>query len=132
MIITGGVGYAYEGEVVDLMGLNLIEMAHEPGDRVGIKNHAAVSKEVFWRLQPDIMLPQTELSERRIPDYQGTSWFSVTLKELPSDPQFQERYRPAAVRRKGRPADVFIIGIYRNDYLRELVESGAYDVYGIA
>lgn len=132
VVVAGGVGYTYEGEVVDLMGLNLVEMAHEPGDRRGIKNHAAFSKEVFWRLQPDIMLPQTELSERRIPNYEGTFWYAVPLKELPSDPEFRQAYRPAAVRRKGRPGDVFIIGIYRRDYLRELVMSGAYDVFAPA
>lgn len=129
VVVAGGVGYTYEGEVVDLMGLNLVEMAHEPGDRVGIKNHAAFNKDVFWRLQPDIMLPQTELSERRIPNYEGTFWYAVPLKELPSDPEFRGAYRPAAVRRKGRLGDVFIIGIYRRDYLRELAASGVYDVF---
>ncbi len=129
VVVAGGVGFTYEGEVVDLMGLNLVEMAHEPGDRVGIKNHAAFSHDVFWRLQPDIMLPQTELSERRIPNYEGTFWYAVPLKELPSDPAFRGRYKPAAVRRKGRPGDVFIIGIYRIDYLRELIESNVYDIF---
>ncbi len=129
VVVAGGVGFTYEGEVVDLMGLNLVEMAHEPGDRVGIKNHAAFSHDVFWRLQPDIMLPQTELSERRIPNYEGTFWYAVPLKELPSDPAFRGRYKPAAVRRKGRPGDVFIIGIYRVDYLRELIESNVYDIF---
>jgi hypothetical protein len=131
VVVAGGVGYTYEGEVVDLMGLNLVEMAHEPGDRLGIKNHAAFSKEVFWRLQPDIMLPQTELSARRIPDYEGGFWFSVPLKGLLSDPEFQERYREAAVRRKGRPGDVFVVGIYRIDYLIELAQSGSYEMYGL-
>ncbi len=129
VVIAGGVGFTYEGEVVDLMGLNLTEMAHEPGDRRGIKNHAAFSKEVFWRLQPDIVVPQTELSERRIPEYKSTSWPALPLKGLPSDPAFRERYRPAAVRRKGRPGDVFIIGIYRRDYLRDLAASGVYDIF---
>ncbi|UCC83880.1 MAG: hypothetical protein JSW46_02800 [Gemmatimonadota bacterium] len=129
VVVAGGVGLTYEGEVVDLMGLNLTEMAHEPGDRRGIKNHAAFSKEVFWRLQPKIMLPQAELSERRIPNFAGTFWYAIPLKELPSDPEFRQHYRPAAVRRKGRPRDVFIIGIYRRDYLRDLAVSGVYDVF---
>jgi arabinofuranosyltransferase len=132
VVVAGGVGLTYEGEVIDLMGLNLVEMAHEPGSRVGIKNHAAFNKNVFWRLQPDIMLPQTELSERRIPNYEAMPSYAIFLKGLPSDPDFQGRYRPAAVRRKGRPGDVFIIGIYRRDYLRDLVASGVYDVFSPA
>ncbi|NIN71576.1 MAG: hypothetical protein GTO46_06525 [Gemmatimonadetes bacterium] len=74
--------------------------------------------------QPDIMLPQTELSERRIPNYEGTFWYAVPLKEPPSDLDFRQRYRPAAVLRKGRPGDRFIIGIYRRDYPRDLAASG--------
>jgi len=43
----GRVGLKYQGNTVDLMGLNNILMGHSPGDRKGIKNHAAFNKMFF-------------------------------------------------------------------------------------
>jgi len=57
VLAAGGIAYKYQGVVLDLMGLNLVDMAHSPGDRKGKKNHAAFNKEVFWQIAPDIFLP---------------------------------------------------------------------------
>ena len=57
MIAVGGFGLKYQGNTVDLMGLNNILMGHSAGDRKGIKNHAAFNKDVFYKLNPDMLLP---------------------------------------------------------------------------
>jgi arabinofuranosyltransferase len=56
-IAVGGLGFGYQGRVVDLMGLNWTAMAHAPGDRKGIRNHAAFEPGVFWREMPEIVTP---------------------------------------------------------------------------
>ena len=56
-IAVGGLGFGYEGRVVDLMGLNWTAMAHAPGDRKGTRNHAAFDPAVFWREMPEIITP---------------------------------------------------------------------------
>jgi hypothetical protein len=56
-IAVGGLGFGYEGRVVDLMGLNWTAMAHAPGDRKGTRNHAAFEPAVFWREMPEIVTP---------------------------------------------------------------------------
>ena len=56
-IAVGGLGFGYEGRVVDLMGLNWTAMAHAPGDRKGTRSHAAFEPAVFWREMPEIVTP---------------------------------------------------------------------------
>ncbi len=56
-IAVGGLGFGYEGRVVDLMGLNWTAMAHAPGDRKRMRNHAAFEPAVFWREMPEIVTP---------------------------------------------------------------------------
>ena len=51
-ITVGGLKYTYEGDVVDLMGLNSTLMAHNGGNRVGIRSHAAFEKRTFYELNP--------------------------------------------------------------------------------
>jgi len=51
---AGGFGYSYEGETVDLMGLNNAKMAHALKVKVGVKNHAAFDINTFFDLKPDI------------------------------------------------------------------------------
>ena len=54
---AGGVQYTYRGPVFDLLGLNHVAMGHSPGRRLGYKNHAAFDKDVFWSVQPSLVLP---------------------------------------------------------------------------
>lgn len=57
VVAAGGIGYVYNGRLVDLMGLNNPEMAH--ADKVkskGVKNHGSFNKKVFYRQKVDIFL----------------------------------------------------------------------------
>jgi hypothetical protein len=102
--VTGAGGFKYDwpGHVVDLLGLNFVEMAHSSGDRKGFKGHAAFDADIFYRNAPDIMLPHQlgwltvfrgckELVDRQ-------SFQSVVLNGLPVTPEFLLRYKLVAMR----------------------------------
>ena len=46
------------------MGLNNTLMGHSSGDRIGIKNHAAFNKKVFYKLNPDVIFPDSVFGEK--------------------------------------------------------------------
>jgi len=80
------------------MGLNNTEMAHTPGDRHGMKNHAAFNADVFLRQRPDLFLPMTRPGEplrawwRRM-----YRWHNGVLKGLLEDERFRRAYGLAIV-----------------------------------
>ena len=55
VIAAGGIARSYEGPLVDLMGLNNATVAHFPGKREGMKNHAAFELAVFPALAVDVL-----------------------------------------------------------------------------
>jgi arabinofuranosyltransferase len=57
VVAAGAIALAYEGKVIDMMGLNNLDMAHAEGDRKGRKNHAAFNKDVLLRQAPEILTP---------------------------------------------------------------------------
>lgn len=63
VIAAGGIARTYSGPIYDLMGLNNSQIAHFPGDRQGVKNHAAFSSEVFYQLPVDILLAHPSQEE---------------------------------------------------------------------
>jgi len=82
VISAGGIARTYPGEIVDLMGLNNITMAHATSNRVGIKNHAAFNKECFYLAQPDILLvtpPEPPLT---------SNFTTIVLQDLINEPRF--------------------------------------------
>lgn len=72
VITAGGIGVTYHGKIFDLMGLNNKEMALAPGDRIGMKNHASSNSAVFWKQQPDLILPIAPLVSSS--EYFWASW----------------------------------------------------------
>lgn len=90
---AGAVALGYDGDVVDLMGLNNVAMAHAPGDRKGVKNHAAFNADVFFAQRPEIILPMPtspavdlEALEEKL------AWDNAVLKGLLADPRFVAAY----------------------------------------
>ena len=129
VILAGGFRYRYEGEVVDLMGLNLTEMAHQPGDRHGFKNHAAFNPEVFYRLQPELLLPWLVPSLQQLPPYYTFAWFVLPLKGMQNEERFRELYALAVIRPKTSPTEALLSGLFRRDFLKELASSDAFDIF---
>jgi hypothetical protein len=80
---AGGIGYVYNGRLVDLMGLNNPEMAH--ADKIkskGVKNHGSFNKKVFYHQQVDIFLTWPDpLTADVIQDDQSAKVFLQKLKD---------------------------------------------------
>lgn len=55
VIVAGGIARTYKGEIVDLMGLNDVRIAHAEGDRIGKKNHAAFNPAKFGESDVELM-----------------------------------------------------------------------------
>jgi hypothetical protein len=115
------------------MGLNNSAMAHHPGDRYGIKNHAAFSKQIFFELSPDIVItPLYTLLPARadLLDYQRKyrdGFARRALRDLFRDPSFEATYTLAAIKRTGEPGRR-LGGYFRNDYLEDLEANKNYNV----
>lgn len=122
VVVSGGIKYSYVGPVVDLMGLNNTLVAHNHGDRRGIKNHAAFSIATFYQLQPDVVWPRTV----RESDWQyhqseiQLSWENRQgLKGLFDQPRFLELYRFAKL--SSRTSNGYaLVGWVRNELIEEL------------
>jgi arabinofuranosyltransferase len=56
VLVAGGTAYGYNGETIDLLGLNNTKMAHADKikDRNLPKNHASFNSDVFFQLCPDL------------------------------------------------------------------------------
>jgi len=83
-IAAGGIARTFPGHIIDLMGLNNVTMAHYPGDRKGVKNHAGFEKEPFFQLSPDILLASSPVNRE---------WPNSALKDVFDDPRFIELWR---------------------------------------
>lgn len=130
VIAAGGFKFAYDGEVIDLMGLNNIAMAHNGGDRVGTKNHAAFEKKTFFQLEPDILaleLVPNDNWEFNLEKLQS-SWGNVrALKGLYNDPEFLDRYTYATVSSLENNSPT-LMGWFKNEYLTELDRSTKFNL----
>jgi arabinofuranosyltransferase len=82
VITAGGIARKYGGPIYDLMGLNNSFIAHFPGDRRGIKNHAAFEKDAFFYLPISILVAT--------PD---NDFVQIALKGLFQDPRFVSEWR---------------------------------------
>lgn len=127
-IMAGGIKYSYSGQIIDLMGLNNIAMAHHKGERKGIKNHAAFSKEVFYELAPDIIIPKIITDLREAIPYSKDDWVNGPLKGLVCDDCFLDKYSFSVVKRADVNVLEYLLAYFRNDYLSQLVNSGLYDI----
>ena len=107
-LTTGGIGYTYQGPVLDMLGLNNVRMAHSQGDRKGNKNHAAFNKDVFFELAPDLFAPRrVDRSASGIasgaevfPFGQGLEFWGTALKGLETDKKFLDSYLPVELVRR--------------------------------
>ncbi len=128
--VTGGIGLTYRGPVVDLMGLNSVAMGHSPGERRGLKNHAAFHPEVFYELAPDLVFPDGTLGLDATPlarTLRPTSFENRVLGGLVGSPRFQESYLPVLLGRGelARPDQLNVAAWCRRAALAKLRESGA-------
>lgn len=121
VIRAGAIAGIYGGETIDLMGLNNSAMAHAPGDRRGLKNHAAFNSEVFFDQRPEIVLPtpiSQELDMKAIQE--KLAWDNAVLKGLLVDPRFTAAYELVTIS-NGRTS---ILAYTDRALVKELVAQG--------
>ncbi len=144
VIVAGGFALEYHGATFDLMGLNHVAMAHSPGPRLGMRNHAAFNHDVFFAVAPDVLMlslwsperpdwfdspmmcgefaapPHTQptyFERRRISMDQLDTGF---LKRLLTTPRTGELYRWASVRPPGGSS--WIHAVFKREFLSQLGE----------
>ncbi len=105
---AGGIGYGYRGPVRDILGLNWVAMGHSPGDRKGVRDHAAFHAPTFWADPPDLMIPvslfvvQRTGCPRRI-------WEDVLGGILTTD-RFEEEFEPVVIGSEADGTAIFAYG----------------------
>lgn len=123
VIASGGIKYSYEGEIIDLLGLNNITMAHNDGNRLGYKNHAAFEIETFYQLQPDIVWPllvhqsNWQYSEADLRERWETT---LGFKGLFNEARFLEFYSYAKVDKNASADQKALVAWFRKDFLQHL------------
>lgn len=105
VITAGGISRTYPGPIYDLMGLNNSYMAHYPGDKIGIKNHAAFEKGAFYNLPIDLIV-----------DSPDNPFVAIALKGLFLDVKFINSFKYGAVSRVNGNGIAFE-GFYGNVFL---------------
>jgi hypothetical protein len=97
-VAAGGLGYAYRGRVVDLMGLNWTAMGHSGGDRRGFRNHSAFDPDVFWTDPPDVVNALTYPKPPSSACELVNPFRDRVLKGIWHTEQFREHYAPGTLR----------------------------------
>jgi arabinofuranosyltransferase len=111
---AGGIALAYDGPILDLLGLNWTEMAHANPVKVGLRNHASFDAGVFWKHRPDLVAA----FNRRCPEQGLEFWIpeNDAFDGIVASTRFQQAYRPVALRDGG---DCWP-GFARGDWLAEV------------
>lgn len=130
VIASGGTKYTYPGEVIDLLGLNNTKMAHNRGERYGIKNHAAFEKKTFYELKPTIVCPKKvnenewEYNENALQN----SLAYVVLRYVFDERSFSEMYTYAKIRRKDLQINKALVGWFSRDFLKNSADLNVFDI----
>ena len=131
-ITVGGLKYAYEGDVVDLMGLNNTRIAHNGGSRVGLRSHAAFEKRTFYELRPTMVVPLVQFSEgvssMDAKNSMSSAMTAIILKGLLDDPEFRRKYQVAEVKKATPGGVVAVAAWYDRIFLAELSRSGDFEI----
>lgn len=87
VVAAGGSARTYPGPIIDVLGLNTVEFAQKRDNRDGKWGHAAFSAEVFYSLNPQILVV-------RLPETQDAAGFAAhALKDIFIQARFTEDWR---------------------------------------
>lgn len=91
---AGGIALAYDGRILDLLGLNWVEMAHANPVKTGMRNHASFDVGTFWKHEPDLIAEFERACEPR--DFKVRTSYNST-RGLYLTPEFQSAYMPVRI-----------------------------------
>jgi hypothetical protein len=135
---AGGVAYTYQGTVYDLLGLNNSQMAHANRFKNGPKDHASFSKDVFYKLAPDILQPSVapsgtpvDLPAHKALNEDLQNFDNQIFKDIFHDGQFRSMYVLALVRNPADPSEM-VFGYFRKAYLADLRTKRGFELVSIA
>lgn len=115
VVPAGGVALGYDGPILDLLGLNWVEMAHANPVKTGVRNHASFDAETFWRHAPDLLPEFNHVCAKDM--FRVSGGAIAVIKGLHLEPRFQAAYRPVRI----HDGDICWRGFARSDW----VESNA-------
>jgi len=123
VIAAGGFALMYEGKTIDLMGLNDTLMGHSSGDRIGLKNHAAFNKDIFYQLNADLILPKdvadTAGAGIQYAEFRDTYDFdNQAMKNIFNDAAFTQQYKCVAIDKKNLQKIIFAFA--SNSFLNKM------------
>ena len=127
-ITVGGFKYAYNGAVLDLMGLNNTRMAHNGGTRIGVRSHAAFEKDVFYELGPTAVIPLVQESNGTLCMQAKSPFVDLVLKGLLDDARFRATYMLAEVRRTTPTGILTVAAWYDRQFLGRLSEKKEFEI----
>ncbi len=134
---AGGFAWAYNGPVVDLMGLNNIAMAHASQAKGDVKNHASFDLKTLLKIKPEVFHGyshgktvvakfHTSIEDAFHPTTQEdfeNRFVNDIFKGAFFDPAFNAVYKPAVIYHPQLP-DLIYQAYFTNDFLSELKASG--------
>lgn len=93
---AGGIALGYDGPILDLLGLNWVEMAHANPIKTGMRNHASFDAETFWKHQPDLIAEfNRKCSADAFVVYRANEGMT---KGMYLEDRFQKAYAPVRIR----------------------------------
>ncbi len=130
---TGGMGYQYKGETIDLMGLNNVKMAHASKIKTGFKNHGSFNIDVFYQLKPDMFFYTRLYNDSSDYDlYENTeayatdTWDHDLYKNILKEPRFRSMYYPVFIFSKKDPR---VLQTYTHMDFLENLDTSVYSYY---
>jgi len=102
VLTAGGIAYKYEGDIIDLLGLNNAQMAHANKLKYGVRGHASFDKNTFFELKPDIFFGWFVQDTSNVKAIHKTDnfkehFFNKVFKNLYFDEQFKNDYLPILI-----------------------------------
>ena len=128
-LATGGFGFVYKGNTIDLLGLNNVIMAHADPNKKGYRDHASFDRNAFFKLKPDIMgsfygvTVVTDTGKFVLPEndadfHTDMNFMFLIYKHVFDDPRFLDMYQPALIRNKKK--DFYIFDYFNKQYIQTI------------
>jgi hypothetical protein len=96
------------------MGLNNKQMAHFKGARIGVKNHAAFEKSVFYQMEVDVLIADPR-----------NDFFRAIFKDVFAEKEFYDNW-DFGVLSELTESSVSYQAFYRKDFLLKMLSTNRY------